>query len=126
MNKVFFLATTNYPNKLGHRVMNRPSRFDKRFRIGFPSAESRRVYLEHLIGEENIPKLKIDIKKWVADSDEFSVAHLKELFVAVVILGDSYDQALKTLRNMKEEVNDKDYQANLGFVESEHDADYYA
>ena len=126
MNKVVFLATTNYPNKLGHRVMNRPSRFDKRFRIGFPSAESRRVYLEHLIGEENIPKLKIDIKKWVADSDEFSVAHLKELFVAVVILGDSYDQALKTLRNMKEEVNDKDYQANLGFVESEHDADYYA
>ena len=106
--------------------MNRPSRFDKRFRIGFPSAESRKIYLEHLIGHENISRLKIDIKKWVADTDEFSVAHLKELFVAVVILDDPYDQALKTLRNMKEEVNDKDYQAQLGFVESDKDPDYYA
>ncbi len=43
VHKVVFLATTNYPDKLGHRIINRPSRFDKRFKIGFPTEASRRV-----------------------------------------------------------------------------------
>lgn len=126
MNKVVFLATTNYPDKLGHRIMNRPSRFDKRFRIGFPSAESRRVYFEHLIGAEKLAELNINLDKWVDDSDEFSIAHLKELFVAVVILGDDYDEALKTLRKMKEEVKDRDYEATMGFGEPSKDPEFYA
>lgn len=126
MDKVVFLATTNYPDKLGHRIMNRPSRFDKRFRIGFPSAESRRMYFEHLIGQENISKLRIDIDKWVSDTNEFSIAHLKELFVAVIILGDEYKDALKTLKKMKEDIKDKDYEATMGFgANNNKSEDYY-
>jgi len=126
MDKVVFLATTNYPDKLGHRIMNRPSRFDKRFRIGFPSDESRRMYFEHLIGVENISKLKIDLDKWVADTNEFSIAHLKELFVAVIILGDEYKDALKTLKKMKEDIKDKDYEATMGFgTNNSKPDDYY-
>lgn len=119
VNKVVFLATTNYPEKLGHRIMNRPSRFDKRFRIGFPSEKSRRLYFETLIGEEKIKSLGIDIARWVKDTDKLSIAHLKELFVAVVILGDDYKAAVKTLRTMKEEVDDKDFEGHLGFSASE-------
>jgi hypothetical protein len=43
VRKTVFLATTNYPEKLGARIVNRPSRFDKRFRIGYPSEQSRRL-----------------------------------------------------------------------------------
>lgn len=125
MDKVVFLATTNYPDKLGHRIMNRPSRFDKRFRIGFPSAESRRMYFEHLIGKENLSKFKIDIDKWVSDTNEFSIAHLKELFVAVTILGDEYKDALKTLKKMKEDIKDKDYEATMGFAKNSTKSDDY-
>lgn len=126
VNRVVFLATTNYPNKLGHRIMNRPSRFDKRFRIGFPSAKSRRLYFENLIGKENITELKIDLDRWVKDTDKLSIAHLKELFVAVVILGDNYKDAIKTLRAMRDEVQDKDYEAKLGFGGEEEDEEFYA
>lgn len=115
IDKMVFLATTNYPGKLGHRIMNRPSRFDKRFRIGFPSPASRRVYLEHIIGKEKIAQLGINLDKWVADTDKFTIAHLKELFVAVIILGDEYASALKTLSKMKEEIKEKDHGAKLGF-----------
>ena len=127
MHKVVFLATTNYPNKLGHRVMNRPSRFDKRFRIGFPSSESRKVYLEHLIGKEKAKELDIDLDKWVKDTNKLSIAHLKELFVAVVILGDSYKESIKTLRSMKEDVEDKDFEGKLGFgqEDDEESKDFY-
>ena len=125
VDKVIFLATTNYPDKLGHRIINRPSRFDKRFRIGFPTKESRRMYFEHLIGKDEVQSLDIDLDKWVKDTDKFSIAHLKELFVAVVILGDKYEDAIKTLREMREDVKDKDYQEQMGFGTTTSDPNEY-
>ena len=115
VRKVVFLATTNYPEKLGARIVNRPSRFDKRFRIGYPSEESRAIYFKHLISDKSPESLGIDLDRWIADTDEFSIAHLKELFVAVVILGDPYDEAIKTLKKMTEVLEDKDYDTEMGF-----------
>jgi energy-coupling factor transporter ATP-binding protein EcfA2 len=100
INHVVFLGTTNYPEKLGARIVNRPSRFDKRIKIAHPSAESREVYLKHLLGTDH----SVDIAKWTADTAEFSFAHLRELFIAVVIIGDEYDEALTTLKSMKEHI----------------------
>lgn len=88
IERVIFLATTNYPERLGARILNRPSRFDKRFKISYPNKESRRMYFEHLIKEHSIQELNIDLDLWVKDTTKFSIAHLKELFIAVVILGD--------------------------------------
>lgn len=105
-----FLASTNYPEMLGPRIVNRPSRFDKRIKIGHPTPESRHMYLRHLVGKD-----VLDLDRWVNDSDGFSFAHLRELFIAVVILGDSYDDAIQTLRSMKEEISsEKDYQERRG------------
>jgi hypothetical protein len=102
IEKAVFLATTNYPERLGARIINRPSRFDKRFFIDHPNAESRMLYFKHIIGEDKIAELKINIKKWVADTEDFSIAHMKELFTAVIILGDDYKEAITTLTNMRE------------------------
>lgn len=101
-NKCVYIATTNYPERLGARIINRPSRFDKRFKIDFPNAESRKMYLESLMTEKTIKEHNVDIDKWVTDTDKFSVAHLKELFIAVVILGDDYSEAVTTLKSMKD------------------------
>lgn len=78
VEKVVFLATTNYPEQLGARIINRPSRFDKRFKIDFPNDEARKMYFEHLINEEDRKKHNIKISKWVKDSEGMSIAHLKE------------------------------------------------
>lgn len=124
VTKTVFLATTNYPEKLGARIVNRPSRFDKRFRIGFPSAESRRLYLLHLMKEKTPEMLGINLEQWVEDTDKMTVAHLKELFVATVILGDPYEETIKVLKSMQEVLEDKDHDSAVGFhiVKSE---DYY-
>ena len=124
--KTVFLATTNYPADLGERIMNRPSRFDKRFKIGFPTAEARQLYFEYLIqnnekDDESVPEsvkdMKIDIKKWVKDTKGFSVSHLKELFIAVVILGDEYKDAVETLQTMMDVGSDveKEETGGVGF-----------
>lgn len=114
--KMVFLATTNYPELLGPRIINRPSRFDKRFKIPYPNAESREMYIKHLCKGKPAQELKIDVKKWVKDTENFSIAHIKELFVAVVILGDDYSEALENLQNMKENISSNhDTDRRVGF-----------
>jgi len=116
IEKSVFLATTNYPEDLGARVINRPSRFDKRFFIGHPNEKSRKMYFEHLIGKNEIKKLKIDLDKWVKDTDNMSLAHLKELFISVVIQEDTYEESIDSLRKMVEEkLDSKDYEHDEEF-----------
>jgi len=111
MNKIVFLATTNYVEKLGGEIVNRPSRFDKRHYIGFPDENSRKIYLEYLAKGWSV----IDnLEKWVKDTEGFSLAHLKELFVAVVILDDKYEDALKTISSMKKKVSSEDKDTKIG------------
>jgi SpoVK/Ycf46/Vps4 family AAA+-type ATPase len=98
MHKVVFVATTNYPEKLGARIINRPSRFDKRIRVGHPDEVGRRMYLESLV--EGHPELEIDLDLYIKDTAGMSIAHLKELFVATVLIGVPYLDALKHLRAM--------------------------
>ena len=113
---VVFLATTNYLDKLGPRISNRPSRFDKKIRIGFPSVAARKLYFEYLLTPEEIKVKKIDLDKWAEDTEGLSLAHLKELVVSVVILDNEYDDALETLQKMKELVlADDDMGSKFGF-----------
>lgn len=117
IEKAVFIATTNYPEKLGARILNRPSRFDKRFKIGMPNADSRRIYLQSLMDK----KSKFDIEKWVKDTDGFSLAHIKELFVAVYFLGDEYSAALETLREMKKNISSEHDNEKVGLNDENDD-----
>jgi len=117
LDNIVFVATTNYPERLGPRIVNRPSRFDKRFFIDHPNAESRKIYFEYLY-KGAISSERID--KMVRDTETFSLAHMKELFVATEILGDDYDESLSILSNMNVKLlsNDKfrDPMSNVGFA----------
>lgn len=95
-NKVVFLATTNYPEKLGPRIMNRPSRFDRVYKVPHPSEPSRLMYLERIA--KGMP---LDLTRWAKDTNGLSLAHLKELFVGVALLGDDYKETLDTLKEMR-------------------------
>lgn len=98
--RVVFIATTNYPQKLGQRIVNRPSRFDKRIKIRNPNAESRRIYLKALMMDGD--EAQIDVERAVKDTDNMSLAHVKELFVATCLLGADYTKSLKAMKSMTE------------------------
>ncbi|MCK9458359.1 MAG: ATP-binding protein [Proteobacteria bacterium] len=114
IERVVFLATTNYPEKLGDRIINRPSRFDRRFMMPNPNKKCRQLYFEHLAKQN--PTIKIDIAKWTKDTSGFSIAHLKELFIGVCILGEEYKDAVETLRIMIEERPKSDESDGFGFI----------
>lgn len=109
IDKVLFLATTNYPEKLGDRVVNRPSRFDRRYYIGPPNEQSRKLFFAHLLSKIKTAVPPAEIDAWVKDTEGMSIAHLKELFVARVILGTPYKQAIEILRNMEVTPSSEEY-----------------
>ena len=94
IDNVVFLATTNYPEKLDGRVVNRPSRFDKVVKIGMPSPEARALYLS----KKGIPEA--EVQQWVDLSEGFSIAHLKELIVCVMCFGDKLEEVSARLHKM--------------------------
>ena len=117
IDNVVFIATTNYPEKLDKRLINRPSRFDIVRKIGMPSDEARAIYLA-----DRNPRLlesEEEFEKWVAETDGFSIAHLKELIVSVEALGADLDDTVARLRVMmdKQPTSDDDTPKNpVGFT----------
>lgn len=106
IDKVVYIATTNYPEKLQERVSNRPSRFDRKYKIDKPNAQVREYYIRHKLDKEDLAK--IDLKKWVDNTKGLSISHLKELIVSVVIFDIPFEKALATMKGMSKIVSSKD------------------
>jgi hypothetical protein len=115
VDRVLNLATTNYPDRLGARIINRPSRFDRRVHVGMPSPESRKFYLSRATNDSLSTD---DLATWVKDTEEMSIAHLRELVAAVYCLDESYDEVIKRLSEMSKAVKMQDEfkQNSLGFA----------
>ena len=110
---VVYVATTNYPDKLGARIANRPSRFDERIFVDMPKAPARRAYLEHATttDENGVKVCGLDaetLDKWTKDTEGFSVAHMRELVVSCFCLDQSYEKVLKRMKKMMEKVKVSD------------------
>jgi hypothetical protein len=115
VDRVMNIATTNYPERLGARIINRPSRFDRRVKIDMPGEDARAFYLrkatsESLTGDE--------LLKWVTDTKDMSVAHLRELVAAVYCLDQPYADVIERLSEMAKQVKtgDEFKRGNVGFA----------
>lgn len=101
VDRIVYVATTNYPERLDKRFADRPSRFDTIRYIGMPTAAARRVYLE-----AKEPSLTSDeLGQWVDRSEGFSVAHLRELIILVRCFGHPLAAAVKRLESMRVKPN---------------------
>lgn len=100
-DNVVFVATTNYPDRLGARIVNRPSRFDDRIFVGMPSETARLAYLRKATTNGSMLSNKT-VLKWAKETEGLSIAHLRELVAAVLCLDQEYNDVLGRLRSMSE------------------------
>lgn len=91
INKSIVIATTNYPEVLPENVVLRPSRFDKLYEFGDPTPAERKIIISHFMGREALPE---EIK----ETDNFSVASIKEVCLMVRINKLTLVQAVAELR----------------------------
>ena len=81
------LATSNHPDRIDAAIIDRPSRFDRKYHFNLPTVEERRAYLEtwqqQLAAETGWKSAEIES---IASSTEgFSFAYLKELVISAVM-----------------------------------------
>jgi SpoVK/Ycf46/Vps4 family AAA+-type ATPase len=120
IDNVVYVASTNYPERLGARIVNRPSRFDERIKVDMPTPLARKTYLKF-----SAPTLEDDtLEQWTKDTKGFSIAHLRELVAATYCLDQPYEEVLKRLRSMLEKPKFVDgYRKGSSGFSSEPDTD---
>ena len=116
VDNIVFVATTNYPERLDRRFVDRPSRFDSVCYIGMPSAQARQTYLR-----AKVPLMDdTQMERLVANSDGFSIAHLRELIILTQCFGKAADDALARLRSsikaQPSSTQNSDVAAGFGFT----------
>jgi len=81
---ILTLATTNHPERLDPAILDRPSRFDRKFTFELPAEKERRRYLARQ-NDGLEPALRMDdaaIDEAARRTEGFSYAYLKELVLS--------------------------------------------
>lgn len=99
IDNVVYVATTNNLNDIPERIKDRPSRFDKKYEVKKPTEQDRVLYFQNKLND--VDKKKYDIEQLAKDTKNFTMAHLKEVFISLYILNNPYDEVLKRLKTKK-------------------------
>ena len=81
---IVVVATTNYPEKLDPAILDRPSRFDRKYTFDLPGPGERATYVS-LWNNQLQPEMRLsdEAAENIAQGTEgFSFAYLKELFLS--------------------------------------------
>jgi AAA+ superfamily predicted ATPase len=84
---IVVLATTNHPERLDPAILNRPSRFDRKYYFELPALEERIAYIRAWIDflEPDLRLSALGIDEIAAATEGFSFAYLKELFLSAMM-----------------------------------------
>lgn len=81
---VVVIATTNHPEKLDPAILDRPSRFDRKYYFVLPATAERKAYVESW-NRTLQPEMRLanaSIVNLAEQTEGFSFAYLKELFLS--------------------------------------------
>jgi hypothetical protein len=81
------LATTNHPERLDPAILDRPSRFDRKYHFDLPGPDERQAFLTRWNGAaEPAMRLSADaLLEAVTRTDGYSFAYLKELWLSATM-----------------------------------------
>jgi DNA replication protein DnaC len=111
VDKVINIATTNYPELLNRRIVNRPRRFDRIYKIEVPSDSIREQFLK-----TKLPKDQ-NLKRWMKLTKGLSFAALTETLISVICLDNKLEDVTKILEELENgHIKSSDFSStNLGF-----------
>ena len=121
VDRVLYLATTNYIDRLPARIL-RPGRFDTKMEVVNPPASGRRAYFVHKLPAQD----SAYIERLVNATDDFSFAELREFLVSLCCYGGSIESTVQKVKtgsiNSVTEAHDPNNIANNPpkFVQSHH------
>lgn len=104
------LATTNYPELLDKRIVGRPRRFDRVYRIGNLDDAARLAYLK-----AKLPKTE-DSKIWLKKTEGLTIAQISEVIISNLCLGIDINEAVKIVSELAKNKSSADgINKDMGF-----------
>lgn len=84
---IVLLATTNHPEAIDPAIMNRPSRFDRKYYFSLPELAERMAYIQqwNTALHSSTQLTELGIQQAAEATDGFSFAYLKELFLSTLM-----------------------------------------
>jgi hypothetical protein len=84
---VVALATTNHPERLDPAILDRPSRFDRKYHFDLPGPDERLAYVRLWSASlaEALRPTEAGLAEVVGRTEGFSFAYLKELFLSAMM-----------------------------------------
>lgn len=120
INNVIHVGTTNYPERLDKRFVDRPSRFDTVVKINMPGWDARETYFKSKFDGKDIPWWnEEELERWTKLSKGFSIAHMREMIISVCCLGKNLEETVQRLETMHQRklTADTDPEAGpMGFI----------
>ncbi len=99
---VMVVATTNHPERLDPAILERPSRFDRKYTFHLPDLDCREQFIRRFTGglEEALVLSDEDCQELATLTEGFSFAYLKELFLSGMMawIGDKDQGFLSILK----------------------------
>jgi hypothetical protein len=110
IDKSLIIGTTNYPERLPSNIVDRPSRFDKLYKVGSASKNTRKAILSHYLSKQDITDEEVELTKG------YSIAAIKEACLYARLRNISLSDSIKKIKEHKELVkNDFAEQRHTGF-----------
>jgi AAA+ superfamily predicted ATPase len=122
INNVIHIGTTNYPERLDKRFVDRPSRFDTVVKIGMPGWDAREQYFRSKLDNKGLDFWNAgELERWTKLAEGFSVAHMREMIISVCCLDQKIEDVVARLEKMHKRLpnSEKDPDAPpMGFIGS--------
>ena len=99
INNIVYIATTNDIHSISNNIQNKPSRFNKKYRVEKPTNTARKEYFTKKLAAIDEKPVKLD--KLVKDTKGFTMTQLREFFISVFVFNYNYNETLSDLRSVK-------------------------
>jgi hypothetical protein len=106
------LATTNYPELLDKRIVGRPRRFDRVYKISNLDKSARVAYLK-----KKLPK-EAQLIEWVDATDGLSIAQISETIISVFCFDKTLEDAVSIVTELAQKKSSST-EGKLGFDKDE-------
>ncbi len=113
VSNVCNIATTNYPELLDKRIVGRPRRFDRVYKIANLDDKARGAYLD-----KKLPK-KANKKDWLKATEGLSIAQISEVIITVFCFDKKLTEAVEIIRGLVKSKSSDEDRDKLGFTHEE-------
>lgn len=98
LNKMFVLATTNYPEKLPANIADRPGRMGRTHEIGYLTDQDKKTYYNHITNKK-LSNEEVDML------GNITIAQLKEICLFMLCRGLTFREAVFKIKSQQELAN---------------------